>query len=157
MRSFAFIEDRVNAKRETEQIDSIPIQNVVVDAFQLLRAQTDSVPKDCLEAYCGSRTDLGCPQQQEFKEYDKLANKDEYEKRLDELVSGFVSKAFAEFRLDSSLPTIRAGDKKKFGCDSKARDFFLLEDLKTKFSQPVTKKKFFPGSLLRWLFVHSAE
>jgi hypothetical protein len=117
--------------------------------------QTDLVPKDCLEAYCGSATGLDCPLQPEFKEFNASASKGEHESRLDNLVSSLVSKAFAEFRLDPTLPTIRPRANDPLTCKAKASDFFLLEELKNKFSEPISRRNFYPGSLLRWLHVHS--
>ena len=86
-----------------------------------------------------------------------MTDQDEYEKRLTNLVSKFVSDFFSDFRSDPSLLHIRVRSKGGFNCESKVRDFFLLQDLKEKFSEPVTKRTLYPGSLLRWLYVHSSR
>jgi hypothetical protein len=103
------MEDHLNGKRNTEAVSSIPYQNVMIDAIQILRSETDLVSKQCLEVYCGSGTDPECPQQEEFKEFfvSGTETKDDYEKRLDGFISDFVSKVFAEFKFDASLSTIR--------------------------------------------------
>ena len=75
----------------------------------VLRSETNLVSKPCIEVYCGSGTDSECPQQEEFKEFfvSGTESSEDYEKRLDGLVSDFVSKVFAEFKFDGSLTTIR--------------------------------------------------
>ena len=148
----------MNSKRDTEVVDSIPFQNVLIDAFQVLRVDADIVSINCLDVYCGSGSEPDCPLTNEFKEFSSAnENRDDYEKRLDSLVSDFVSKAFSEFKFDPALQKVQRLKNDVLTCQSKVRDFFLLEELKTKFPDSISKKKFFPGSLLRWIYVQTGR
>jgi hypothetical protein len=156
---FGFIEDKLNAKRSSEIVSSIPYQNVMLDAFQILRVETNLVSEACRDVYCGSGTNPNCTLIDEFYRFNSSSETyEDYEKILDNLISDVVSSTFSEFRLDTSLPTVKKKDKEKYWtCLSKARDFFLLEDLKSNFPKPISKSKFYPGSLLRWIYVHSGR
>ena len=153
------MEDQLNAKRNTEIVSSIPYQNVMLDAFQILRAETNLLSEACRDVYCGSSSNPDCTIIDEFKKFNSSSTSlEDYETNLNNLVSKFVSDAFSEFRLDTSLATIRKKSlEKSWTCDSKAKDFLLLEDLKNKFPEPVSKSRFYPGSLLRWLYVQSGR
>ena len=157
--SFGYIEDQLNAKRNTEAVSSIPYQNVMLDAFQILRAETNLVSEACRDTYCGSGSNPDCTLLDEFNQFNSSSTSiEEYEKNLDELISEFVSNIFSEFRLDTSLATLRnKKNDESWTCLSKAEDFFLLEDLKNKFPAKISKTQFYPGSLLRWIYVHSGR
>lgn len=150
------MEDYLNSERDSSLVSAIPLQNLFLDAYQILRVETEAVPEGCMETYCGNQVSAACPKQESFKNFYKpQEGQEEYEKRLSNNVFDFVKTTFADFNYDPDMPVWKKADSGTLTCQRAAKDFFAFEDFKERFSESVSKKSVYPGSLLRWVYVNS--
>jgi len=146
----------LNGEKDSAEVSAIPNQNLFLDAFQILRLETESVTGNCMETYCGSQSSSKCQKQNEFKAFYKPEElQEDYEKRLDSLVLDLVKTTFSDSKYDPSLPLWKKANLEPISCQRVAKDFFALEDFRERFVEPVPRRSILPGSLLRWVYVNS--
>ncbi len=146
----------MNSERDSPLVASIPLQNLFLDSYQILRVETEAVSQACMATYCGTENTPTCPNQEGFKNFYKpQEGNEEYEKRLSDSVANFVKTTFSEFNYDPQMPLWKKANTGPVTCQKAAKDFFALEDFKERFPERVSKKSVYPGSLLRWVYINS--
>ena len=138
---YGYIEKELNSENERDKVLSqLPFDQLILDIFNILRQHIE--PEKCLEKFCEDNSTT-CPNLSTFEAFSANYSMTNVANELSRLI-GFDVKSRSRNSEES--------------CLQKTKDYKALKHFSEYFPNGLTKadiKK--PGSLLRWLFVQTAD